>query len=111
MIRKITRIELMNDLKSFKGKKQYYLSIFNNNIKNILYTIEYASDSDREEHISNNSRIIENVEVKSNGFKINTSNYHFKEKTNIYKIKYNNYIYHILHDVNNDNIMIYEVLI
>ena len=70
---KITKKELINDLKSFKGKKQYYLSMFNNDIQEVLDTIEYASDSDREEHISNNSRIIENVEIKSNGFKINTN--------------------------------------
>ena len=108
---KITKKELINDLKSFKGKKQYYLSMFNNDIQEILDTIEYASDSDREEHISNNNRIIENVEIKSNGFKINTSNYYFKGKTDIYKIEHNNYIYHILHDFENNNIMIYEVLI
>ena len=107
----INKKELINDLKSFKGKKQYYLSIFNNDIQDVLDTIEYANDSDREEHISNNSRIIENVELKSNGFKINTSNYYFNGKTNIYKIEHNNYIYHILHDFNNNNIMIYEVLI
>ena len=108
---KITKKELINDLESFKGKKQYYLSMFNNDIQEILNTIEFVSDSYREEHISNNNRIIENVEVKSNGFKINTSNYSFKGKTNIYKIEHNNYIYHILHDFNNNNIMIYEVLI
>lgn len=108
---RINKKELINDLKNFKGKKQYYLSMFNNNIQDVLDTIEYASDSDREEHISNNSRIIDNVEVKSNGFKINTSNYYFNGKTNIYKIEHNNYIYHILHDINNNNIMIYEVLI
>lgn len=108
---KITKKELINDLESFKGKKQYYLSMFNNDIQNVLDTLEFVNDSDREEHISNNSRIIENVEVKNNGFKINTSNYYFKGKTNIYKIKHNNYIYHILHDFENNNIMIYEVLI
>lgn len=85
--------------------------MFNNNIQDVLDTLEYASDSDREEHISNNSRIIENVEVKSNGFKINTSNYYFNGKTNIYKIEHNNYIYHIIYDFKNNNIMIYEVLI
>lgn len=40
-----------------------------------------------------------------------TSNYYFKGKTDIYKIEHNNYIYHILHDFENNNIMIYEVLI
>lgn len=108
---KITKKELINDLKSFKGKKQYYISMFNNDIQEILNTIEFASDSSREEHISNNSRIIENVEVKSNGFKINTSKYYFKGKTDIYKMEHNSYIYHILHDFENNNIMIYEVLI
>ena len=108
---KVTKSELTSDLGKCKGKDQYYLSLFKSDIIDILNTLEYATDADREEHISNNKRIIEHVEIKNNGFRINTSNYYFKGKTNIYKIEHNNYMYHVLHNIDTNNIMVYEVSI
>lgn len=108
---KITKKQFENELQALKGKKQYLLSIFNNNIDEILNTLENVNDRDREKHISSYSRIIENLEIKNDRFSINSSNYYFKGKTNIYKIEHNSYLYYILHNVSSNNIIIYENII
>ena len=72
-------------------------------------TLEDPDLTTHDEHISKNSRIINTFKIVSNGYKINNSAYYFMRKTNIYKINIFKYIYIILHDINTNNIVIYEM--
>nr|DAG31290.1 MAG TPA: hypothetical protein [Caudoviricetes sp.] len=65
---------------------------------------------DIEEHISDKYRVIEDITILSNGFKINDSAYYFVGKTDIYKIDKKERTYIILHKPDTNNIMIYENL-
>lgn len=105
---KITKKEFLQDLQKFIGKKQYLFATFKHNINYIKNMLEYASDVYREEHISYTSRVIIEIENKNNYFKINSSKYYWNGKTDIYRLVINEYTYYILHNITNNNIVVYE---
>lgn len=107
---KITKNELYNTLEKFKGARQYYYEILSDNLEEYIDAIDFDMVQDIEEHISNKYRVIEDITILSNGFKINDSAYYFVGKTDIYKIDKKERTYIILHKPDTNNIMIYENL-
>lgn len=109
-MKKITKNELYNIIEEYKGKKQYLFATFNGDVNYFIDILKNIDLITRKKHISNHSRIINDFKVLSNGFKINDSGYHFIGKTNIYKIDIDNYIYIILHKIDTNYIVIYEMV-
>lgn len=107
---KITKNELYNTLEKFKGARQYYYEILSDNLEKYIDAIDFDMIQDIEEHISDKYRVIEDITILSNGFKINDSAYYFVGKTDIYKIDKKERTYIILHKPDTNNIMIYENL-
>lgn len=107
---KITKNELYNTLEKFKGARQYYYEIVSDDLEEYIDAIDFDMVQDIEEHISDKYRVIKDITILSNGFKINDSAYYFVGKTDIYKIDKKERTYIILHKPDTNNIMIYENL-
>lgn len=109
-MKKITKNELYNTLEKFKGARQYYYEILSDDLEEYIDAIDFDMVQDIEEHISDKYRVIKDITILSNGFKINDSAYYFVGKTDIYKIDKKERTYIILHKPDTNNIMIYENL-
>lgn len=101
---------MYNILEKFKGARQYYYEILSDDLEEYIDAIDFDMVQDIEEHISDKYRVIEDITILSNGFKINDSAYYFVGKTDIYKIDKKERTYIILHKPDTNNIMIYENL-
>lgn len=104
---KINKSQFLEELKNSIGSEQYIFSSFSLSIEKVLETLKNIT-LDNLKHVSNNKRIIENIEIHSNYFKINNSRYDWNSSINIYKIKNDSCDYYILHKFITNNIVIYE---
>lgn len=109
-MKKITKTELYGTLEKFKGARQYYFATFSDNFEEYVNILDFNMEPDFEEHISDKYRIIENISILSNGFKINNSAYYFVGTTNIYSIEKMERTYIILHKPETNSMVIYENL-
>lgn len=104
---KINKNQFLEELKNSIGYEQFIFSSYSLSIEEVLETLNNIT-LDNFEHVSNNKRIIENIEIHSNYFKINNSRYDWNSSINIYKIESYNCDYYILHTFITNNIVIYE---
>ena len=104
---KINKSQFLEELKNSIRCEQYIFTSYSLSIEKVLETLKNIT-LDNLKHVSNNKRIIENVEIHSNYFKINNSRYDLNSSINIYKIKNDNCDYYILHKFITNNIVIYE---
>lgn len=109
-MKKITKAELYSILEKFKGARQYYFATFSDSFEEYVNVLDFNMQPDIEEHVSDKYRIIENISILSNGFRINNSAYYFVGTTNIYSIEEKERTYIILHKPETSSIVIYENL-